>query len=153
MHDSLMRLKILIIDDDPFQIELLEEFIKECGHNVFSATTPQRSIELIKQHYDNFNPFDVVFVDYMMPEMDGIELCQKLTDIDNMLSLVAITSDNSLETRNNIYRYGGFAGSINKADGFDNIRHHLDIAMSNKKEKLSGTKSLYLERKKKLKKS
>lgn len=152
MYDCLMRLKILVIDDDSFQIEILAEFIKECGHNVFTATNPGQSINLLRTHYNSLNPFDVVFVDYMMPEMDGIELCRKLIAIDPLLTLIAITSDNSLETRNNISRYGGFSGSINKAAGFDNIKHHLDIAMSNKKEKLSGKKSLFLERKKKIKK-
>jgi CheY-like chemotaxis protein len=148
-----MRLKVLIIDDDPFQIEILEEFIKECGHNVFTSTDPQATIDLVTTHFDNLNPFDVVFIDYMMPEMDGIELCLKLKDIDSALSLIAITSDNSMETRNNLSEFGGFSGAINKAAGFDNIKHHLDIAMSNKKEKLSGRKSLFLERKKKIHKS
>lgn len=152
MYDCLMRLKVLIIDDDPFQIEILEEFIKECGHNVFSTTNPSRAPELILTHYNNLNPFDIVFVDYMMPEMDGIELCRKLAAIDPAVALIVITSDNSLETRNNISKFGGLTGAINKAAGFDTIQHHLNIAMSNKKEKLSGIKSLFLERKKKIQK-
>jgi len=88
-----MKLNILIVDDTIVNVTLLEEICKE-EHNVTSFTNPIEAFEHAKT-----NSYDLAFVDYMMPEIDGIELIKKLKSIQPNLIIVMITAANSQEVK------------------------------------------------------
>jgi len=64
---------ILIIDDEADIREILTYNLKKEGFNVYSAENGLSGIELAKR----YNP-DLILLDVMMPEMDGIEVCENL---------------------------------------------------------------------------
>lgn len=141
-----MRLKVLIVDYDQFEANLLEAIVSEEGHDVTSFIQPEKAAELAAQAYQGGNPYDLIFVEFMLSGTTGIEFCKKMKAIDPTITMVMVTADYSTETRLTVARYGEFAGFINKAGDISQVRHHLNIAMSNKKAKLSGEKSEYLKR-------
>ena len=66
-------LRILAVDDDPVSLRLLEHHLVRDGHHVTKATNGIEALEVALQG----DP-QMVVTDWMMPEMDGIELCKAL---------------------------------------------------------------------------
>ena len=71
--------KILIVDDDPDIIEILTYNLSNEGYNVKSAVNGIEAIKKAKK----FIP-DIILLDVMMPEMDGIEACSQLREIESL---------------------------------------------------------------------
>ena len=71
--------KILIVDDDPDIIEILTYNLSNEGYNVKSAFNGVEAIKKAKK----FIP-DIILLDVMMPEMDGIEACSNLREIESL---------------------------------------------------------------------
>ena len=71
--------KILIVDDDPDIIEILTYNLSNEGYNVKSAVNGIEAIKKAKK----FTP-DIILLDVMMPEMDGIEACSNLREIESL---------------------------------------------------------------------
>ena len=71
--------KILILDDDPDIIEILTYNLSNEGYNVKSAVNGVEALKKAKK----FIP-DIILLDVMMPEMDGIEACSQLREIESL---------------------------------------------------------------------
>ncbi len=66
-------LRVLAVDDDPTTLRLLERVLTRAGHQVVTAKNGKEALGMALQT----NP-QIVITDWMMPEMDGIELCKAL---------------------------------------------------------------------------
>ena len=71
--------KILVVDDDPDIIEILTYNLSNEGYNVKSAFNGIEALKKAKK----FIP-DIILLDVMMPEMDGIEACSNLREIESL---------------------------------------------------------------------
>ena len=60
--------KILVVDDSPFMIRLVTYILETAGYETVSAENGKVALNLIAE-----DPPDMVFLDTMMPEMDGLE--------------------------------------------------------------------------------
>jgi len=67
--------KILVVDDDPDIVELLEYNLRKEGYSVASAPDGRRALEVAPQ----FAP-DIILLDVMMPNLDGIATCRHLRE-------------------------------------------------------------------------
>lgn len=63
--------KILIVDDEPDILELIEYNLKKEGYQVYSASNGQEGVNEAKKVLP-----DLIILDIMMPKMDGIEACR-----------------------------------------------------------------------------
>ena len=63
--------KILIVDDEPDILELIEYNLKKEGYQVFTASNGQEAVAEAKKTLP-----DLIILDIMMPKMDGIEACR-----------------------------------------------------------------------------
>ncbi|MCX2574377.1 response regulator transcription factor [Pedobacter sandarakinus] len=68
--------KILIVDDEPDILELIEYNLKKEGYQVFTASNGQEGITVAKKVHP-----DLIILDIMMPKMDGIEACRIMRGI------------------------------------------------------------------------
>ena len=66
-------MKILIAEDDPVSAKILQFTLENGGHEVVAATSGQVAWERF-----NAEPVRVVISDWMMPDLDGLELCGKI---------------------------------------------------------------------------
>ena len=66
-----VKQKILIVDDEPDILELIEYNLKKEGYQVFLASNGQEGINVAKKVHP-----DLIILDIMMPKMDGIEACR-----------------------------------------------------------------------------
>jgi len=68
-----METSILIADDEPNQLELLDFNLKSAGFSIIKASNGLEALELIENH----SP-DLIILDWMMPKMSGIDVCRTL---------------------------------------------------------------------------
>ncbi|WP_285057915.1 response regulator transcription factor [Pedobacter ginsengisoli] len=78
---SAVKQKILIVDDEPDILELIEYNLKKEGYQVFLANNGQEGITVAKKVHP-----DLIILDIMMPKMDGIEACRLMRAIPEFKS-------------------------------------------------------------------
>lgn len=96
--------KILVVDDEPFNLEILEEVLNENYNNILFAKDGFDCLEKI----DDFDP-DLVLLDVSMPLMNGYECCKKIKAnprYDN-LPVIFISARGNSEERLMGYSAGG----------------------------------------------
>lgn len=64
---------ILIVDDEPANVDLLEALLAPTGHTIRTASGGLPALQMVKQE-----PPDLILLDLMMPGMSGFEVCQRL---------------------------------------------------------------------------
>ena len=77
-NNNLPTSKILLVDDDPDIIELLEYNLKKEGYETASANDGIQAVDVAK----NFKP-DLILLDVMMPRQDGIETARQLRQLSD----------------------------------------------------------------------
>jgi len=70
---------ILIVDDDLSSVKFLEKMLIKVGHEVTMAQSGLEALDLFKQRF-----FPIVLSDWMMPDLNGIELCKTLRSMPNI---------------------------------------------------------------------
>ena len=85
-------MKILIAEDDPVSVKILQVTLEHYGHEVVVAGSGEQAWELFEKE-----PVRAVVSDWMMPGMDGLELCQMVrsrqkTDYTYFILLTAINT-------------------------------------------------------------
>ncbi|MCK5815832.1 MAG: response regulator transcription factor [Flavobacteriaceae bacterium] len=76
-------IKILLVDDEPDILEIVGYNLKNEGYQVFTA---ENGIEAIKQA-KKIKPH-LILLDVMMPEMDGIEACEKIRETKSLKDVI-----------------------------------------------------------------
>jgi DNA-binding response OmpR family regulator len=71
------RMRILIAEDDDVSRLLLERLLEKAGHDIISTEDGLKGLGAYKE-----NKIDMAILDWMMPEMDGIELCRSIRKIE-----------------------------------------------------------------------
>ncbi len=71
-------MKVMIAEDEPISRRILETFLKECGYEVLSTSDGMEAWEIIR----TTDAPKLVISDWMMPNMDGIELCEKIRGME-----------------------------------------------------------------------
>jgi CheY-like chemotaxis protein len=85
-----MGLKILLVDDEPDIIEVIQDRLEAYGFTVITAGT---GLEALKKL--SVEKFDGVFLDVKMPEMGGIETLEEIRKRDKKIPVIIITSSSS----------------------------------------------------------
>ena len=82
------RLRVLAVDDDPVSLKIVVSLLRRSGHEVITATNGHEALAMYMEH-----GAQVVITDWMMPEMDGLMLCQQLrrTDEGRKLYILLLT--------------------------------------------------------------
>lgn len=84
--------KILVVDDEPAILEMIESILNKDGHLVTKVSNP------LKLNMEELHRYDLILLDIMMPGMDGFELCKRIRALVDcpILFLTAKTEENSL---------------------------------------------------------
>jgi putative two-component system response regulator len=101
---ELAKMKILIIDDEPLNVELLKEILVENGYTtVDSVTDSTRALDTCRDSQP-----DLILLDLMMPPPDGFAILETLrTDEDQVfLPIIALTADTTDETKRRALQSG-----------------------------------------------
>ena len=86
-------IRLLIVDDEPGQRDLLSGFLSKKGYETHVAGDGEQALEL---YHKVFAP--VAVVDMKMPGMDGLQLLEKLREINPFIQVIVLTAFGSVET-------------------------------------------------------
>ena len=98
-----MKGHILVVDDEQETCDLLEMSLGKHGFKVTTSTNAQRALDLVAEQ-----DFDVVLTDLQMPEMSGLDLCERVLGTRPDMPVVVITGQGSLETAIGAIRVGAY---------------------------------------------
>lgn len=118
-------MKILVVDDDPFILELFPEIFQLADlTDIHTAAGGPQALELIAAEKQ---PFDCFVLDVDMPEMDGIELCQRLRALPgySMIPILMLTARTDAVSIENAFAAGAndyISKPFNLKDVYNRIR-------------------------------
>ena len=81
------ELQVVAVDDEEFNLELIKAISQNVYPNIITFTDPKQALKHISS-----NRVDVLLVDYMMPEMNGVELMKRAHEIDDEILTIMITA-------------------------------------------------------------
>lgn len=106
------NIRILVVDDNPMNITVFKNYVKYDGITVDHAENGYDCCEIVKKHR-----YDLIFMDHMMPGMDGVETFRKLQSMsDNMSAdtpVIMLTATATAHIRDKFMGYG-FADYLSK---------------------------------------
>jgi len=90
-----MAQRILIVEDDPAQLRYLEEVISALGYEIEVAGNGEAAVEQMAQ---NGQDIDLVLLEFVLPEMDGVEVLEKIKPIRPDLPIIMLTMQGGVGT-------------------------------------------------------
>ena len=104
--------KILVVDDNVINLTIVSELLKRTEIQVEMAESGERCLELISQ-----NTYDIIFLDHMMPIMDGIETLKEMKKMENNKSknaMIIVLTANAITGAKEMYLGEGFDDYLSK---------------------------------------
>ncbi|MCM1261229.1 MAG: response regulator [Butyrivibrio sp.] len=103
---------VLVVDDNEMNRKVFQALLKRTKMKITTADSGRQCLELVKKEH-----FHIIFMDHMMPEMDGIETLheiRKLSDFPNENTPVIVLTANALSGAKEGYLKEGFADFLTK---------------------------------------
>jgi signal transduction histidine kinase/CheY-like chemotaxis protein len=119
---------VLVVDDVDSNIFVTKGMLRPYGLNIDTVSSGFEAIEKIK----NGNVYDIVFMDHMMPKMDGITAVKIIRDMGYTHTIIALTA-NALIGRAQMFMQKGFNGFISKPIDSRELNFLLNEFIRNKK--------------------
>lgn len=91
-HTDLSGYRVLVVDDNELTVEILEKILTGFGCEVETALGGYSALAKVKQSHEKSTPFDVVLMDWRMPDLDGLQTAEMLrnSDANNQTPLVVM---------------------------------------------------------------
>ncbi len=131
MVEDLGSLRILIVDDTPINIDVLNDVLSEYKRSV--ATNGAKAIKIAESQ----NPPDLILLDIMMPEMDGYEVCKRLKSNPQTkdIPIIFSTAMDEVQDRKRGYELGGvdyITKPFELLEVKTRVKTHLSLIMARK---------------------
>ena len=101
--------RVLVVDDVESNLFIAKGLLAPYGLYIETAKNGLEAIEKIRNDYD----YDLVFMDHMMPKMDGVKTTKILRDMGYTCPIIALTA-NAVVGQEEIYLANGFDGFLPK---------------------------------------
>ncbi len=104
--------KALVVDDDELNLKVTQRILEEYKFNVETLSNAEETITKIKRE----EHFDIIFLDHIMPGIDGIKLVQALKSMKNIYTIppiIALTA-NAITGMREVYLNAGFDDYLSK---------------------------------------
>jgi signal transduction histidine kinase/HAMP domain-containing protein len=119
---------VLVVDDVDTNLYVAEAMLESFGLKIELCERGQEAIDKIKQG----KTYDIIFMDHMMPDMDGIETTQTLRLMGYNYPIVALTA-NALKGQAEMFMQNGFSGFMSKPMDIKLLNSHLVRFVKNKR--------------------
>ncbi|MDI3256854.1 MAG: response regulator transcription factor [Kyrpidia sp.] len=81
-----MEATLLLVDDEPRVLDVMASFLQGEGFRIVTAATGQQALDAFREHRP-----DLVVLDWMLPEMSGLEVCRRLRQSGNV-GIIMVTA-------------------------------------------------------------
>ena len=108
IFNSLQRLRVMVVDDNETNREVLREQLESWGCVVQTTTDGESALETLEPVKENAKEFDIAILDMHMPGMDGVELAKKIKSIPEHedISLILLSSVDEQQDPKELRRLG-----------------------------------------------
>ena len=147
-------LHVLVVDDDPIACEHAALVLDEAGIKANTATGGYEALRMLEIQHGKHDPFNLVLVDWRMPEMDGLEVARQIRlRYSNETTVIILTAYNWDDIMDEALHVGvdSFLGkplfAANVLDEFDRIarRNNMNLFKEKKRADLKGKHILLAE--------
>jgi two-component system NtrC family response regulator len=111
--------RVLVVDDEPAQRELVAGFLRKHGFDVVEAGSGRDAVARFKQE-----PFDLVLTDQRMPDLSGLEVLEAVRSTSPETAVVIITAYGTIETAVSAVKAGA-ADYLTKPLNLDDLLHRV----------------------------
>ena len=112
---------IAVVDDEQEILTMIERFLtRDRAYRVTTYLNPVSALERIGRDVD------LVLLDVMMPQMDGLELLRQLHERNPELKIVIMTAYSTLDKVLNAHRYGATSYVMKPFASLDALRREID---------------------------
>ena len=115
--------KILVVDDTPLNLKVISKFLTKTKAEIVCAASGEEMLKLIQENY-----YDIIFLDHMMPNMDGIETLKASKSLPNNacenVPVIALTA-NAIVGAREMYLEAGFNDYLSKPVKIDTLYEML----------------------------
>ena len=94
---------ILFVDDDRMILDMVHEYLSEVGYRVEVVDNGVKALQMIKDH-----PFEIVFTDIKMPDIDGLELLSAIKEYRPETEVIIVTGHGSMESAIQAMKFGSY---------------------------------------------
>jgi DNA-binding NtrC family response regulator len=95
------HIKVLVVDDDPQVCKTVGMILKEHGYHVQSYSQPRQALQAVRK-----SPFDMALIDIKMPDLNGLELVEKIKTEDPRIAPIVMTAYPDVQTAAETMRLG-----------------------------------------------
>ncbi|KMQ51877.1 response regulatory protein [Chitinispirillum alkaliphilum] len=124
--------KVLVVDDDPVSVKVIESILNREGYSVFSATNGKKGRALALETEP-----DLILLDVNMPEESGIETCRKLKgcSMTSDIPVMFLSAENDPDIKVESFKAGGvdyITKPYNFYETMARVKTHLRLHRANK---------------------
>jgi signal transduction histidine kinase len=133
LPDRFRNAWLLIVDDNPANVALLEKMLKRAGYNNVESTTDSRTArDMYAARYH-----DLVLLDIRMPHVDGYEVMSQLQELsdDDYVPVLVLTAQTDMQTRIQALEAGArdfLNKPVDHAEALNRIRNLLEVRLLHK---------------------
>ena len=90
---SAKDLNVLVVDDDPIACEHAKLILDDLGIKAETTLTGKDALEMVKLHQARREPYNLILIDWKMPDLDGIEVTRRIRElIGNESAIIILTA-------------------------------------------------------------
>ncbi len=94
---DITKLRVLAVDDTSDTLEYLEHLLESFHVSCDTVSSGERAIEKIQESIKNNNPYDIIFMDYIMPGLNGIDTSKKIKELMSDHTTIIMISVSDLQ--------------------------------------------------------
>ena len=121
-------MKILIVEDETGIVQFLKQGLEEEGYEISTALDGLSGFELFKKE-----SFDLVLLDWMLPKMNGLELCKAVRIKDKSIPIIFLTAKDTIQETIEGLKAGA-NDYIKKPFSFDELLERIKIHFRNQED-------------------
>ena len=95
------HIRVLVVDDDQQVCKTVSMILEENGYHVQSFSQPRQALQAIRKR-----PFDIGLIDIKMPDLNGLELVERIKEEDPRVAILVMTAYPDIQTAAETMRLG-----------------------------------------------
>lgn len=119
---------ILIVEDEEGIVQFLKQGLEEEGYQVSAATNGLDGFKLFQNE-----KFDLVLLDWMLPKMTGLQVCQKIRETNSKIPIIFLTAKDTVQETVEGLKTGA-NDYIKKPFSFDELVERIKVQLRDKVE-------------------